>query len=114
MVNAKLTEFIVEARKRGFDDYEIRKPLIANGWPPGEIEAAFISLKPKPEHKHQLCFYLDSEVLKKLEKRAKRNMFTLEEQVADIIRRSVANAKHAQPKEKLDDMLVTLFSRKRR
>ncbi len=114
MVNAKLIAFIKEARKRGFDDYNIRKPLLASGWPAGEVESAFISLKPKPEHKHQICFYIDSEVLKKLERRAKRNMFTIEEQVSDIVRRSVANARKSAAPEKLDDMFVTLFSRKRR
>jgi len=114
MANPKLIEFVKEARKRGFDDYEIRKPLLAAGWPAGEVEAAFISLKPKPQHKHQVCFYLDSKILTQLEKRAKKNMFTLEEQVADILRRSVANTRKSTKPEKLDDMLVSLFSRKKR
>ena len=39
-------------------------------------------------------------------------MLNLNEQVEDILRRSVINAKPTQAKEKLDDMLVGLFSRK--
>lgn len=115
MANQKLVNFIKEARRRGFDDYEIRRPLLTQGWPPEEVEAAFISLRPRPSHKHRVCAYLDSEVLKKLAKRAKRNMFTLDEQIADILRRSTLTAKsHFPSTEKLDDFLISLFSRKTR
>ncbi|MEK6824712.1 MAG: hypothetical protein AABY02_02550, partial [Nanoarchaeota archaeon] len=68
-----------------------------------------------PAHKHKNCAHVDDAVLKKLEKRAKGNLFTLEEQIADILRRSVVNTRVGlRTPEKLDDMLVTLFSRKTR
>jgi len=41
-------------------------------------------------------------------------MLNVNEQVEDIVRRSVANQKPSAKKEKLDDMLVGLFSRKTR
>ena len=97
MANADLIAFIKEARRRGFDDYEIRTPLIERGWPVDEVEAAFSLIKQK------------------LEKCAKSNLFTLEEQIVDILRRSVVNTRVGMhTPEKLDDMLVTLFSRKTR
>ena len=116
MANADLIAFIKEARRRGFDDYEIRTPLIERGWPVDEVEAAFSLIKQKlPAHKHKICVYVDDAVLKKLEKRAKSNLFTLEEQIVDILRRSVVNTRVGMhTPEKLDDMLGTLFSRKTR
>jgi len=113
--NPKLVKFIKEARKRGFDDFQIKEPLLKHGWPIDEIEKAFSVLKPRYKFKNKICVYLDSDVLKILEKRAKRNMFTLSEQIDDILRRSVVSSKIFKRKEeKLDDMLVSLFSRKRR
>ncbi len=113
MENQALIKFVREARKRGFDDYEIRKPLLDNGWPEEEVRKAFDLLKESQVYKNQVCIYLDNEVLKTIEKRAKRNLLSVNEQVEDIVRRSAVNAhsKPAQP-EKLDDLLVTLFSRK--
>lgn len=50
-----------------------------------------------------------------MEKRAKRNMLSLTEQVEDIVRRSAVNSRHTPAKsEKLDDLLVAVFSRKTR
>lgn len=112
MANKDLVRFIRTARKRGFDDYQIREPLLKKGWPFDEIEMAFKSLKPKYKYKNKISIYLDSEVLRKLERRAKRNLFTIPEQIEDILRRSVLNAKKSNKEEKLDDRLVSLFSRK--
>ncbi|MBS3083413.1 hypothetical protein J4423_01265 [Candidatus Pacearchaeota archaeon] len=112
MANPDLIRFILEAQKRNFSDVKIKEALLSNRWPIKEISSAFQSLR-KPHHfKESLNIWLDSEVIKKLEKRAKRNMLNLNEQVEDILRRSVINAKPTQAKEKLDDMLVGLFSRK--
>lgn len=115
MANKELVEFIKEARRRGFSDLEIKEPLLDRGWALKEIEKAFASLKkPKLSYKNKVCFYLDSEVLKVIEKRAKRNMLTVEEQIEDIIRRSAVSAKGIKrSEEKLDDLLVSIFSRKR-
>lgn len=113
MVDKALIEFIKEARRRGFDDYQIREPLLRKGWPSAKVEEAFALLKPKEaECKSRVTIYLDVEVLKKLEKRAKRNLFTLPEQIEDILRRS-SIGKTTVKEEKLDDKLVGLFSRKR-
>lgn len=115
MVNASLVKFIKEGRKRGFDDYQLREPLLKNGWSIDEVEQAFASFKQPLKFKNKLCIYLDNDVLSIIEKRSKRNMMTISEQIEDIIRRSAVNQKHTAPKsEKLDDMLITLFSRKRR
>jgi len=53
-------------------------------------------------------------VLKKLEKRAKKNMLNLNEQVEDILRRSVLNFRKTPAEEKVDDKFITFFSRKKR
>lgn len=61
-----------------------------------------------------IILFLDEELRDALEKRAKKNMFTLPEQIEDILRRSVLNQKlkRTLPEDKLDDKLVGLFSRK--
>jgi len=117
--NADLVKFIKTARKRGFDDYEIREPLLKQGWALDEVEAAFYSLRPnKREHisfKNKVTIYLNNDLLKLIEKRAKKNMLTLPEQIEDILRRSTLSLKKGKlPKEKLDDLLVSLFSRQKR
>jgi hypothetical protein len=117
--NKDLVKFIKTARSRGFDDYQIREPLLKEGWPLDEIEIAFNSLKrAKREHisfKNKVTIYLNNDLLKLIEKRAKRNMLTLPEQIEDILRRSTLSLKKGTlPKEKLDDLLVSLFSRQKR
>ena len=114
MANPDLVRFILEAQKRGFNNEKIKEALLSNKWPVDKINSAFQAIR-KPHHfKESLTIWLDSEVIKLLEKRAKKNMLTIPEQVEDIIRRSVINIKQSQTKEKLDDMLVGLFSRKSR
>lgn len=115
MVNKQLVRFIKQGRARGFDDYQLREPLLKAGWPVDEVDAAFGSFKQPLKFKNKICIYLDNDVLKVIEKRANRNLMTVSEQIEDILRRSAVNLKHTAPKpEKLDDMLITLFSRKRR
>jgi len=111
----ELVKFIKTARARGYDDFQIKEPLLKKGWPLEEIEKAFASLTPKYTFKNKVCIYLDSKILKILEKRAKSNFFTISEQIEDIIRRSSINSKKRKAQdEKLDDILVSVFSRARR
>ncbi len=112
--NKKLLEFIQEARNRGFTDMEIKEPLLKNNWPKEEIEKAFSYLQPKFKLKNQICIFLDEEVIKMLEKRARKNMLTLPEQIEDVLRRSCLGIKNKKLgyDEKLDDTLISLFSRK--
>ena len=112
MANQDLIRFILEARKRGFNDKKISEALMSNRWPIHEIHLAFESLKDKHHFKESVTIWLDNEIIKLLEKRAKKNMLNVEEQIEDIVRRSIANQKPSAKKEKLDDMLVGLFSRK--
>lgn len=115
MADKKLVKFIKAARERRFSDLQIREPLLKKGWPLDEIEKAFLELKPKYKFKNQVCIFLDNELLKVLEKRAKKNMFTVSEQVEDILRRSCLSMKKGFPKSpKCDDALVNIFSRERR
>ncbi|MEK6909358.1 MAG: hypothetical protein AABX23_04880 [Nanoarchaeota archaeon] len=114
MANPDLVRFILEARKRGFNDNKIKEVLLSNKWPSREINLAFETLREKHHFKESVTIWLDSEVIKLLEKRAKKNMLNVEEQIEDIVRRSIANQKPTKAKEKLDDMLVGLFSRKTR
>ena len=112
MASKALVNFIKEARKRGYDDLQIKQPLLQNGWPIEAIEKAFSSLKPRYKFKNKICLYIDSDILKILDKRAKKNLFTISEQIDDILRRSCMNKKKIKPEEKLDDTLVKLFSRR--
>jgi hypothetical protein len=117
--NTDLVKFIKTARGRGFDDYQIREPLLKQGWPLSEIEIAFNSLKrAKREHisfKNKVTIYLNNDLLKLIEKRAKKNMLTLPEQIEDILRRSTLSLKKGKlTGEKIDDLLVSLFSRRKR
>src|SRR3989344_5887795 len=105
--NSELVSFIKKARARGLDDYEIRKPLVDKGWAEQDVERAFSSLKKPIHYKNRVCVYLDSEILRVIEKRAKRNMLAINEQIEDIVRRSAVNQKKTKLQaEKLDDMLV--------
>ncbi|MFA5174516.1 MAG: hypothetical protein WC438_05025 [Candidatus Pacearchaeota archaeon] len=116
MPNKELVKFIKESRKRGFDDFQIKEPLLKHGWPLEEIEKAFSSLKPHYKYKHKLQIYIDSEVLQSIEKRAKKNMFNLNEQIEDILRRSCVNLKKKKSpsyNEKLDDTLIKIFSKRK-
>ena len=111
MINNQLIDFINEARRRGFSDYEIRKALIDNKWPVNVVEEAFKSFTPVKLAKNQVCIFLSTEVLTELEKRAKKNLMNLEEQIEDILRRSCARKKTSVQQEKIDDLLVSCFSR---
>ena len=117
--NKELIKFIREARERGYDDYQIREPLLKQGWPLDEIEAAFFSIRPnKRAHtsfKNKVTIYLNNDLLKMIEKRAKKNLLTLPEQIEDILRRSTLNIKKNKiPKENIDDLLVSIFSRQKK
>jgi len=115
MANSELIKFIKEARRRGFGDNDIRNALLDHRWPLIEVEKAFSSFVPKEVRKNQIMLFLEKDLIELLEKRAKKNMFTLPEQIEDILRRSVLSQKNKKSvyDEKLDDKLVGLFSRKR-
>ena len=108
-----LEEFIVEARKRGFSDADIRRALQQKNWQPEMYEKVFDSLNPKFKLKNQISVFLSNETLAVLEKRAKKNMLTISEQIEDIIRRSCALSGTSQAEDKdIDDKLIGIFSRK--
>lgn len=110
-----LINFITEARKRGFSDRIIKEALLDKGWPISKIDKAYESLNPKFKSKNQVCIFLSDDLLNILERRAKKNMQTISEQIEDILRKSCVTYKGGKPinPEKLDDALVGIFSRKR-
>jgi len=129
--NPELVKFISECRARGFEDYEARISLVEHGWALDEIQAAFEEVRRVEEmklkkkivrenktvyvYKNSMNVHLDSEVLKIIEKRAKKNILTAEEQVEDIIRRSCVSAKKTgEVTDNVDDLFLKLFSRKTR
>ena len=118
MANKDLVKFIKEARKRGFEDYEIRTPLLKQGWSDKLVEEAFNSIDSEGRDrkgKIGVRIYLDSKVYDVVKKRAKRNLLEVEEQIEDIIRRSAVNVKLKRVEnEKIDDLLVSVFSRSRK
>ncbi len=57
---------------------------------------------------------LDNKELKILEKRAKKNLLSLKEQIEDIVRRSCISGAGKTYEPKIDDSLVEAFSRVKR
>ena len=114
MIHKQLTDFINEARKRGFSDAQIKHALIEKSWPIEKIDKAFESLTPKFKSKNQVAIFLSDDLLNIIEKRAKKNLQTLPEQIEEILRRSCVTYKGGKKlnQEKLDDTLVGLFSRR--
>lgn len=111
MADKTILNFITEARKRGFSDMQIRKALEEKNWPGNLIEKSFEELQPKFKLKNQICIFLSNETLENLEKRSKKNMLTVSEQIEDIIRRSCISRKSAVQQGKVDDLLLACFSR---
>jgi len=64
----------------------------------------------------QITIYIDEDVKKIISKRAKTNLFTLREQIEDILRTSAVRTKSSKKYMaiKVDDKLVAVFSRERR
>jgi len=60
-----------------------------------------------------ITIQLEEKELKILEKRAKKNFFTIKEQIEDIIRRSCLRTTTSQKKFDCDDRLVGIFSRQK-
>jgi len=120
MPNTQLLDFIKLAKARGFEDYQIREPLLKKGWPVAEVDEAFYLLrsckKTQLKYKTKLEIYLDNKVLASIEKRAKKNLFSINEQIEDILRRSCVNLSKNKSfaDEKLDDKFVALFSRRKK
>ena len=128
--NSALINYITEARARGFEDCQIRLPLLDNGWPLKDVERAFYEIKLTEQkklkkkqksdgkvvyvYKNSMTIHLDNEVMKMIEKRARKNMLTAVEQVEDIVRRSCVNTKKntAEVQDRVDDLFLKLFSRK--
>lgn len=108
-----VTSFISEARNKGFSDMQIKQALLNKNYPEKMINYGFEKLQPKFKLKNQICIFLSSEMLRKLETRADKNMFTLGEQIEDILRRSCTK-KGTLKEEKLDDTFIKLFSRKQK
>ena len=114
-IQSTLKKFIKNCRSKGYSDFEIKKAILNKGYPLKEIEKAFFSLEPKHQYKNQVCLFLGNDLLKVLEKRARKKMMTLSEQIEDVLRRSCVNQINKTPKPKvLDDMLVGIFSRGKR
>ena len=114
-IQSVLKKFIKASRKKGYSDWEIKKIILNKGYPNQEIEKAFISLEPKKKYKNQICLFLGSDVINTLEKRAKKNMLNINEQIEDILRRSCLNIKKGYPKAiNCDDKLIEIFSRQKR
>jgi len=64
----------------------------------------------------KITINIDDDVKKIISRRAKKNMFTLREQIEDILRKSAVRTKSGTSygKIKVDDKLVAAFSRDRR
>jgi len=63
----------------------------------------------------KITILIDDKEEKILKKRAKKNLFSLREQIEDIIRRSCVTYTHGAYKPiKIDDKLVAIFSREKR
>lgn len=134
----KFAEYIQECRKRGFNDDVIRDSLVQKNWSEEDIDRAFAYVnnveikeevrghevlskeideevkKKEKEYGKSVVIFLDEDIRTALEKRAKKNMFSVDEQIIDILRRSTLSMRNKKslPEDKVDDNLVPLFSRK--
>jgi hypothetical protein len=57
---------------------------------------------------------IDTKTKKLLDKRAKKQLLTTEELVADILRRSVLSYNKGEGSDNVEDKFLTFFSRKKR
>ena len=66
--------------------------------------------------KKQVNLRIDTKVYTLIEKRAKKNLFTVDEMIEDIIRRSMISYISGPTKSRFkpDDKLVAVFSREKR
>ena len=64
----------------------------------------------------RITINIDNDVEKILKRRAKENLFTLREQIEDILRKSAVRTKLGKTYQpmKIDDRLVEVFSREKR
>jgi len=106
-----LKDFITKARERGFSDSVIKNALEEKGWPYKKIEEGFFATQPKLKYKNQICLFLSNDIINVLEKRSKKNMFTLSEQIQDILRRSCMKKSTSLKTDNIDDLLIKCFSR---
>ena len=110
-----LLRFVKEAKKRGFSDEEIKNPLLKQGWALEEVEKAFIELGIFSEEKISITISISKSAYNIIEKRAKKNLFSIEKQIEDIIRRSAVTGKlKTQNYDNIDDLLVSIFSRRQK
>jgi len=109
-----LKSFIQSARKKGYSDIQIRKVLLEYKWSEKIIQKAFEALNPKSKIKNQICIYLNDEMRGVLRERANKNLFTLQEQIENILRRSCARKLKKQSTIKIDDFLISCFSKSSR
>ena len=79
-----------------------------------DLQDVELDAEIKLNESSSIMIFLDEELREALEKRAKKNMLTLPDQIEDILRRSTLNQKlkKSPPEDKMDDKLVGLFSRK--
>lgn len=128
--NKQLLNYIIACRNAGYEDWQIRQPLYDKGWEMSVVEEAFYYLRQEEEEKIKkeekqaekiksmikspITIHLTNNVLSAVEKRAKKNMLSTEEQIADIVRRSTLNQKKQESefKDNIDDKFIALFSRK--
>ncbi len=121
-MNPELVSFIIKARRAGYSDALITKLLISNNWPKDLVKEGFLDIDKQSNKiktkqavggKVKTFAYLDKNVIKSLEARAKKNLFTLNEQIEDILRRSVVGQKKGSNfYDKVDDPFIGIFSRK--
>jgi len=107
----KIKKFIKESRKKGFSDLDIKEALLKKKIPLQLIQEAYKELNPRLKLKNQVCLFLNNELILELSKRAKKNIFSLEEQIEDILRRSTITQRKKPLKKrfKIDDPLVQAF-----
>lgn len=120
--NQELVNFIREVRRRGYSNDEIVTPLLGKGWTIQEIEFAFKeseknqqkTSKELKQGKEKVEVYLSKDIHEIVRKRSRKNMLSIPEQIEDIVRRSCISTKLKKAaNEKLDDLLVGIFSRRR-
>jgi hypothetical protein len=121
-MNNELITFIIKARRIGYKDPQITSMLLDYNWPISVIKEGFLDIKKQTKNKVKInvgnkvktFVYLDKKLVSSLEKRAEKNLFTLQEQIEDILRRSVIGQKKGKDfSDNIDDKFIGIFSRKK-
>lgn len=117
--------YIKEARKRGFSDSIIKNSILEKGWPPYEVENAFLFLDEEKEMQNKkkkkkvkpvkgsITILLEPWLKGALEKKAKKHNLTIYNEIKKILKNSISD-KEVHPEIKARTRIRTKMTDEQR